>query len=97
MPPMTNDFITIDLRLKTLAAEMVGRVVEHNSVLSEAVRDQVNKMVESGALEAIVRRETEKTVEALVADAFGAYELRRLFRERLLSSFVQALDEQAKP
>jgi uncharacterized protein YllA (UPF0747 family) len=89
---MRDEFVTVDIRLKTLAAEMVGRIVEHNTMLAAVVQDQIKQMVENGALEHAVRAAAEQAVLDLVKEAFGSYEIRQLFKQRLLASFLKDLE-----
>lgn len=89
-----DEFIRLELNLKTLATKMVGQVVEHNSHIAETVRDEVNRMVANGALESIVRAQTREAVNAAIRDVLTGWQTKQAIEKHVKPAVLKALQSE---
>jgi hypothetical protein len=75
--------VRLELDLSSLAKKMVGQVVRHNSELAACVEDEVNRMLKTGALESLVRRETETAVMKAVKDVMQCWDVQMHLQKKL--------------
>jgi hypothetical protein len=85
---MDNGIFRLELDLSQLAKKMIGQVMTHNEQLAECVRDEVENMVESGLLEALIRRHTQNAVDTAVKDCLHAWEVQEWMRKRFTKAII---------
>jgi len=86
-----NDFVRLELNLQTMAAKMVGAVVEHNSHIADTVRDEVDRMVKDGGLESIVRAQTREAVNTAIRDVLSGWQTKQEIAKRVMPAVLDVL------